>query len=65
VCGSTLVQWILMGHSKISSIAEPWLLLPFIHTCESTGIISAYLHQATRIGIADVTNNLPNKQKDY
>ncbi len=64
-CGSTLLQRILMGHSKISSIAEPWLLLPFIYTCKSTGIISAYSHQATRIGITDVINNLPNKQKDY
>lgn len=62
--GSTLVQRILTAHSKISSVSEPWLLLPFIYANKS-GNISEYSHNATANGINDMISKLPNGIEDY
>jgi hypothetical protein len=63
--GSTLLQRILMGHPKIASVAEPWLLLPFLYTTKREGLLAEYSHSTCHKAIKDLINNLPNKQKDY
>ena len=62
--GSTLLQRILAAHSKISSVSEPWLLLPFIYANKG-GSISEYSHYATRDGLNDLIGKLPNGFDDY
>jgi len=63
--GSTLLQRILMGHSKISSIAEPHFLLPLIFATKKEGMVTNYSHFATNKGINDMINSLPRKKNDY
>ncbi len=63
--GSTLLQKLLMSHDKISSIAEPWMLLPFAYTLKDKGIKTEYGHQTASKGINNLINNLPNKDEDY
>ena len=63
--GSTLLQRILMGHSKISSIAEPHFLLPLILATKKEGTLTKYSHLASYRGINDMINNLPDKKNEY
>ena len=63
--GSTLLQKILMSHSKISSTAECWFLLPLVYSYKTSGTLSAYSHITTYTAIKDMINILPNKEQDY
>jgi len=63
--GSTLLQRVLMTHSQISSVAEPWIMLPFSYSYKSTGVLSEYGHGISFTAIEDFINNLPNKEHDY
>jgi len=54
-----------MTHSKISSIAEPNILLPLVFATKLKGVLANYSHWVTYYGIRDIINNLPNKQEDY
>ena len=63
--GSTLIQRILMGHSKISSVAEPHFLLPFIYATKQNGTLTNYSHYGAHKGFKDVLKNLPNGEIDY
>ena len=63
--GTTLLQKLLMAHPQIASIAEPWILLPFIYSRKKEGILTEYSHSSANIAITDFINNLPNKEFDY
>lgn len=63
--GSTLLQRVLMGHSKISSFAEPHFLLPFIYANKKEGTVTSYSHISSYRAVCDVVENLPNKEDDY
>jgi hypothetical protein len=63
--GSTLLQRVLMGHEKIKSIAEPWLLLPFCYAYKKEGTLAEYGHESSYNAFEDFVNNLPNKENDY
>jgi len=63
--GSTLLQRILMGHKNISSVAEPWLLLPFLYANQKKGILTEYSQGTAYIAFEDFINSLPNKREDY
>ncbi len=63
--GSTLLQKILMTHSGIASIAEPWFLLPFVYSYRKQGILSEYSHVVSSKAVEDFINNLPGKEDDY
>lgn len=63
--GSTLLQKILMTHKEVSSVAEPWLLLPFVYAYKKKGILAEYLHVESYTALEDFINNLPNKEADY
>lgn len=63
--GSTLLQRILMGHPKIASVSEPWLLLPFLYANKKHGTLAEYSHSLACRGIGDFVNNLHRQEKDY
>ena len=63
--GSTLLQRILNIHPEINSVAEPWVLLPFIYSLKESGTVTEYNHKVMNSAINDFINNLPNKSDDY
>jgi hypothetical protein len=63
--GSTLLQRILMSHKDISSLAEPWILLPQMYLLKPEGSFSEYSSLTAYKGIDDFIKNLPNKEEDY
>lgn len=63
--GSTLLQRVLMSHQDIASVAEPWILLPYINSIKLEGTLSDYSHITSSNAINDFINNLPNKDMDY
>lgn len=63
--GSTLIQRILTAHTDISTVAEPWILLPYLYTVKEKGVYAEYGHGVMTKAIQDFCTNLPNKQDDY
>lgn len=60
--GSTLLQKILMTHSKINSVAEPWLLLPFLSTIKEKGVLAKYSHRTCNNAFNDFIKNTGGKE---
>ena len=56
--GSTLLQRVLAGHSKISTTGEPWILLPYLFAHKKQGTMTAYAHATSYTGVADFIENL-------
>ena len=57
--GSTLLQRILMAHSKICSTAEPWILLPLVYMYRKEGVLAEYSQATCRQALADLVDNTP------
>lgn len=51
--GSTLVQRVLGAHGEISTVAEPWILLPLFYALRREGISAEYNQQTAAQGIWD------------
>lgn len=60
--GSTLLQKLLMSHSQIKSIAEPWILLPLIYLSKKSHQKSEFDYTSTLFAISDLISNLPNQR---
>src|SRR5262249_16042960 len=63
--GSTLLQRVLAADSQIASVAEPWVLLPYIYTLRERGIRAEYSHQMANVALKDFIRELPNGKEDY
>lgn len=63
--GSTLLQKLLSTSDDISTIAEPWILLPHFYATRSEGILTEYSQSGAKSAIDDFINQLPNKIRDY
>lgn len=63
--GSTLLQRLLSSHSKISTVSEPWLLLPFIYANKHSGVLTEYNHGWASDALKDFIEQLPGKKNDY
>jgi len=63
--GSTLLQRILASHSDITTVAEPWVLLPFLYALNEKGAFSEYSHFEAATALHDFFIELPNGKKDY
>jgi hypothetical protein len=63
--GSTLAQRILAGHRDIATVAEPWLLLPYLYTLKEEGSYAEYGHRVMRAALKDFYKSLPNGKDDY
>jgi hypothetical protein len=57
--GSTLLQRMLMAHSQVSSVAEPWILLPVVCMYRETGVLAEYSQATCRRALRDLVNNTP------
>ena len=63
--GSTLLQRVLATDGQIASVAEPWVLLPFVYTLRERGIRAEYSHQLANVALNDFIRELPNGRRDY
>ena len=63
--GSTLVQRVLAADRQIASVAEPWVLLPFVYTLRERGVYAEYSHQLANLALNDFIRELPNGKQDY
>ena len=63
--GSTLLQRILAADSRIASVAEPWVLLPFIYALREQGVRAEYSHYWANFALKDLIRELPNGKQDY
>ena len=63
--GSTLLQKLLMSHSSIASVAEPWLLLPLCYSFKENGLLAEYGHNTYLKGMRSIYENLPAGIEDY
>ena len=63
--GSTLVQRVLADHEEISTVSEPWVLLPFLYTLKRRGIYTEYSHELLLTALEDFWHRLPRGQDDY
>lgn len=54
-----------MGHSKVDSLAEPWILLPLIYMLKSDGAISEYNSYSAATAVGDFINALPSSENTY
>ncbi len=63
--GSTLLQRVLAADSQIESVAEPWVLLPFVYALREQGASAEYSHYWASFALNDFILELPNGRKDY
>jgi hypothetical protein len=63
--GSTLVQRIVAAHDGVATVAEPWLLLPYLYTLRPRGVIAEYVHPLMVDAIEDFSRELPQGAEDY
>ena len=63
--GSTLLQRVLMSHSEVASVAEPWLLLPLFYHLKPNGTVSEFSHSTCQVAYIDFIANLSGKQNAY
>ncbi len=63
--GSTLLQRVLGAHSEISTVSEPWILLPLLYARRDTGIYAEYDHGLARGAVDDFIATLPAGGADY
>ena len=57
--GSTLVQRVIAAHPKVSTLPEPWLLLPLVYATREQGARAEYWHEATAQSVKDFSERLP------
>lgn len=57
--GSTLLQRKLSQHSEISTVPEPWILLPLLSIFRDEGIYADYGHSLFRRAMNDLESHLP------
>lgn len=55
----------LGAHSKIATVAEPWLLIPMLYSLRYEGVYAEYGHRVAARAIEGMTRTLPNGREDY
>lgn len=63
--GSTLLQRVLAADHRIGTLAEPWVLLPFIYPLKKYGVYAEYSHKFMHLALNDFMAELPNGKQDY
>lgn len=63
--GSTLIQRILSTHPKISTVTEPWILLPYLYTLKDGGAFTEYGHRKMVSAVRDFYQNFPGGKDNY
>lgn len=63
--GSTLLQRLLGAHRHVTTVAEPWFLLPPLYALRPHGAYTEYGHRTTARAIEGLCGNLPGGRADY
>ena len=63
--GSTLLQRMLAADDQISTVAEPWILLPFVYALREQGAVADYSHYWASVALNDFVSEFPNGKLDY
>lgn len=63
--GSTLLQRMLGCHSEISTVNEPWILLPLLYSLRDRGVYAEYGHRTAAKAIEDLCAQLPGGADAY
>lgn len=63
--GSTLVQRVLAAHEEVSTVPEPWVLLPHLYAMRERGMYAEYTHVLAARAIRDFVQHLPEGEEDY
>jgi sulfotransferase family protein len=63
--GSTLLQRLIGAQPGVSTVSEPWLLLPFLSTLRDGGVTADYDHALLRRGLEDFWRELPEGIETY
>ncbi len=63
--GSTLLQRILGGHSKVHTVAEPWLMLNPLYALRESGIEAEFDTHLARQGLEDFLGELEDGRQVY
>ena len=63
--GSTLVQRVIAAHSDVATVSEPWLLLPYLYTLRSQGVVAEYPYPMMIDALEDFCGALPAGGEDY
>lgn len=62
--GSTLLQRMIASSPGVSTVSEPWFLLPLVGMYSDLEIYSEYGQKLTSMAMADLIEALPNKMDD-
>ena len=54
-----------MAHGSISSVAEPWLLLPLVYMQKPAGTVAEYSHKICHEALEDLIGNMRGGQSAY
>jgi hypothetical protein len=63
--GSTLVQRVIAAHEGVSTVSEPWLVLPHAYSLRREGVDSEYTHPVMVEAIEDFCGALPGGVDEY
>jgi Sulfotransferase family len=63
--GSTLLQRVIAAHEGVATVSEPWILLPYLYTLRSRGVVAEYEHELMVAAIEDFCRELPGEERDY
>lgn len=63
--GSTLLQRILAAHSSVTTVSEPWLLLPLVYSAHPEGVYAEYGHRIAVQALQDIFHELPGGTAPY
>lgn len=63
--GSTLLQRLLAAHSRIQTIGEPWIALPFVYALKEKAVRGEYGHRSLAKGIGEFVQALPGGPASY
>ncbi|MGD2099854.1 MAG: sulfotransferase [Desulfobacterales bacterium] len=63
--GSTLLQRILAGNSKVHTIAESWIMLHPLYALKKNGITAEFEFKYARQGLEDFLSQVPEDQELY
>ena len=63
--GSTLVQRVIGAHDGVSTVSEPWLLLPQLFAFRPQGVQAEYVHPLLVSALEEFCEHLPNGRDDY
>lgn len=60
-----MLQRVIAAHAGVATVSEPWLLLPYLYSLRSRGIVAEYTHPLMVAALEDFCAELPAGSDDY